>query len=183
MSQYLLTCRCGKNVPVEVGQAGGQVICSCGERLDVPTLRKLRHLPVADATVSAPPSSTWGARQGIMTVGIILAVVLAGIALWLRVSEPTVPVFDPAARGQSVDAALETMTPVQAWDLWINIYRPMSEKGFARIEDPRKPIIEQFIAKQRFRQKTLLIVAACCAIVAVAAALWPRPPARLAATR
>ena len=51
MTKYLLTCECGKTVPVEVGQAGEQVACQCGAKLDVPPLRKLRHLPVATETL------------------------------------------------------------------------------------------------------------------------------------
>jgi hypothetical protein len=103
--------------------------------------------------------------------------------LWNRFTEPTVPEFDPAARLQSVDQSLETMTPEQGWQLWVELYRPMAERGFAIMEDPHKPAIEQYIARQRLLQLTLLIVAAVCAAIALAAALWPRPTRRLAATR
>ena len=47
MTKYLLTCECGKTVTVDIGQAGEQVACQCGAKLDVPPLRKLRHLPAA----------------------------------------------------------------------------------------------------------------------------------------
>jgi hypothetical protein len=162
-------------VPVEIGQAGGQVACpSCGAQLDVPPLRKLRHLPVA-AAESQPVPSTWGARQGVATAGLILAAVLVSVALWNRFSEPAVPQFDPAARLQSVDRGLESMTPAQAWQMWVELYRPMATRGFAIIEDPHKPAIEQHIAKQRFFQKTLLVAAAIFAVVALATILWPRP--------
>ena len=62
MSTYLLTCDCGKTVPVEIGQAGGQVTCSCGTQLDVPTLRKLRHLPAAATAEEPSRPATVGAR-------------------------------------------------------------------------------------------------------------------------
>jgi hypothetical protein len=175
MSKYLLTCDCGSTVPVEIGQAGGKVACpACGAALDVPTLRKLRHLPPAGIETRPVPSS-WGARQGVATAGLILAAILATVAAGSRYFEPTVPEFNPDARRQSVDRALETMTPVQGFQMWVDLYRPLAERGFAIIEDPHKPAIEQYIAKQRFFQKTLLIVAAISAAVAVAAALWPRP--------
>ena len=175
MSKYLLTCGCGTGAPVEVGQAGGQVDCpACGAKLDVPPLRKLRHLPAA-AEASEPAATTWGARQGVAAAGLILAGALAGIALWNRFTEPTVPEFDPAARLQSVDQSLETMTPAQGWQLWVELYRPMAERGFAIMENPHKDAIEQHIARRRFFQKTLLIAAAICTAVALAAILWPRP--------
>jgi len=172
MSRYLLTCGCGTGAPVEVGQAGGQVDCpACGAKLDVPPLRKLRHLPVS-AAVAADQPAIWSARQGVATAGLILASVLACIALWNRLTEPTVPEFDPAARLESVDRALDAMTPDQGWQMWIELYRPMAERGFANIEDPHKQAIEQHIAKRRFFQKTLLIAAAICAAIAITVAVW-----------
>ncbi len=174
MSKYLLTCGCGNNVSVDVGQAGGQVACpSCGTPLDVPPLRRLRHLRVADAK-KEPAQSTWGARQGVAAAGLILAALLAAIALWSRFNEPSVAEFNPAARLQAVDIGLDEMTPVQAWQMWVELYRPMAERGFVIIEDPHKPAIEQYVARQRFFQKSLLIVAAVCLAIALAAALWPR---------
>ena len=51
MTKYALTCECGNTLSVEIGQAGEQVICQCGAKLDVPPLRKLRHLPVVTETI------------------------------------------------------------------------------------------------------------------------------------
>lgn len=178
MSKSLLTCGCGNNVSVDVGQAGGRVACpSCGAQLDVPPLRKLRHLPTV-APESRPVRSTWSARQGVATAALILAAVLIAIALWSRFNEPTAQPFDPAARRQAVDRGLESITPVEGWHMWVDLYRPLAERGFAVIEDPHKPAIEQYVARQRFFQKILLIVAAGCLAIALAAALWPRPTPR-----
>jgi hypothetical protein len=184
MSKYLLTCGCGNNVAVEIGQAGGRVACpSCGAQLDVPPLRKLRHLPVA-APQTELVSSTWGARQGVAAASLILAAILVSIALWSRFTEPTVAEFDPHARLEAVDRGLEQMTPAQGWQMWVELYRPMAEQGFAIIEDPHKPAIEQYIAQRRFFQKCLLAAAAVCLAIALATALWPRTTTRrLAATR
>jgi hypothetical protein len=174
MSKYLLGCECGEAVPVDLGQAGGRVVClKCGRQLEVPPLRMLRHLPQATAAAEKA-SFAWGPRQGVMTAGVVLAVALLAVALWSRLSEPSVPEFSPSARLQSVDTALDTMTPVQAWDLWITLYRPMAERGLAVMEDPHKPAIEQYVAKKRFFQKTMLIAAGACAAVAAIAAVWPK---------
>src|SRR5438132_13154302 len=88
MATYLLKCRCGNQAPVEVGQAGGKVICKCGTQLDVPPLRQLRHLPVAAAEEKR--SVVWGARQGVLTISLLLAVSVASAGLWSRVTQPTV---------------------------------------------------------------------------------------------
>jgi hypothetical protein len=177
MSKYLLNCECGQNVPVDLGQAGGQIGCpSCGRRLDVPPLRMLRHLPQAEPAVEKA-SSAWGPRQGVVTAGILLAAVLLLIALWSRFTEPSVPEFNPDNRLQSVDTALDTMTPEQGWQLWVDLYRPMAERGLAVIEDPHKQAIEQYVAKKRFFQTTMLVAAGICAAVAAAAAMWPKSSA------
>ena len=183
MSTYLLTCECGKNVPVEIGQAGGRVACSCGAQLQVPPLRKLRHLPVATPKI-APSQAAWNPRKGIVAAGLIMAVLLACVALGSRVTEPTVPEFDPVGRLNAVDEGLKSMTPIESWRLWVEIYRPLADSGFAVFQHPHAASIEQQIAERRFLQKTLLILAGICAAVAVAAAFWPRPTTRrLAATR
>jgi hypothetical protein len=173
MSQYLLTCACGSNVAVEVGQAGGKVVCpTCGAALDVPTLRKLRHLPVA-AIEKPQTSSTWGARKGVATAGLILAAVFLCVALGSRLLEPEVPEFNPTDYKQTVDKHLEVMTPVQGFQRWIEFYRPLAETGFAVFNDAHKAGIEQYIAKKRFFQRTMLVTAIVCAAVAAIAAVWP----------
>jgi hypothetical protein len=184
MSKYLLICGCGNAVPVEIGQSGGQTACpACGAPLEVPPLRKLRHLPVAAAETKSV-RATWGARQGIVTASFVLAAILAAIAAWSRFTEPTVRQFDPNARLEAVDQGLDQMTPLEGWQLWIELYRPLAERGFAIIEDPHKPAIERHVAQQRFLQKTLLAAAAVFLAIALAAALWPRTTTRhLAATR
>ena len=47
MSQrYRLTCRCGKEYPIETSQAGRVIECACGERLAVPSMLKIKRLPL-----------------------------------------------------------------------------------------------------------------------------------------
>lgn len=116
-----------------------------------------------------------------ITACLILAVGLAVIGLWNRVTEPTVPKFDAAAQQQAraaVEVGLKTMTPAQAWQRWVEVYRPLAERGFSVFESPAVAAIEQYVAKRRFLQKTLLSLAATCAAVAVIAAIWPRAETR-----
>src|SRR5262245_17169414 len=121
MSTYLLACQCGKSTPVEVGQAGGQVICECGARLDVPTLRQMRHLP----QVQTPPvqdargSCEWNVRKRVISASLVAVALLTAIIAWIRWTEPTIPKFDRVAYTKSVDERLRTQTPAQAWEWWI----------------------------------------------------------------
>jgi hypothetical protein len=177
MTKYLLTCDCGKAVTVEVGQAGEAVTCRCGATLDVPPLRKLRHLPAAPEAVSRR-TPTWNARRGIIAACLILATVLAGVSLGNRITEPSVAPFSADVRQQVVAERLKRMTPAEAWQLWVGLYRPLAEQGIAEFQHPHAAAIEQEVAKRRFFQSTLLGVAAAFAAVAVVAALWPRSASR-----
>lgn len=46
-TSYLLPCTCGRNVNINVRQAGGTITCTCGAQLDVPALRQMRDLEEA----------------------------------------------------------------------------------------------------------------------------------------
>lgn len=172
MSKYLLPCACGQNVPVDIGQAGREVVCTCGATMEVPPLRKLRHLPAAVAAAERP-TSTWNSRSGTVTALLVLASLPAAWAIWSRLSEPTIEPFDAAVRRQVVDEGLDKLTPFAAWELWVARYRPLAESGFAVLEHPHTAQIEQFVTKQRFLQKVLLAVAGILAGTAAVAALWP----------
>jgi hypothetical protein len=41
---FLLPCECGKEIPVEAGQAGETIICECGTKIEVPQLSELKTL-------------------------------------------------------------------------------------------------------------------------------------------
>ncbi len=57
--QYKLTCECGKSYPVEVSQAGGSVQCSCGKILAVPSMLKMKKLPLwANEIVGNPQNDS-----------------------------------------------------------------------------------------------------------------------------
>jgi hypothetical protein len=113
-------------------------------------------------------------QKGLATVFALLTVFAAIYAIWLRVTEPRVPPFDPVGQMRAVDNYLEKMTPREGWQLWIEHYRPLAERGFAPFEHRDAAAIEQLAARQRLLQKTLWVVAAICTLVALAAALLPR---------
>jgi hypothetical protein len=172
MSTYLLTCQCSRTIPVEAGQAGERVACECGAQHEVPTLRKLRHLPVAQSEADKP-RVTWSASKGFIAAGLIAAGLLVIAAAWTWWTEPAMPKFDPAGQLQAVDAELGRITPAQAWMRWVAFYQPLAKRGFSGAVYPHAAAMEQQIAQRRFLEKTLLGLAAVCAAIALIAAFWP----------
>jgi hypothetical protein len=176
MPTYLLACKCGKTTPVEVGQAGGQVVCECGEQLDVPTLRQLRHLPQVQATAapSRRAGREWSVRKGVIAASLLSVALVTAILAWSRWTEPTIPTFDPAIHTKGVDERLRTQSPAQAWEWWIEYYKPLAQRGFPVFQSPNEAAIQYQINRSRFLQKTLLAVAGIAAVVGIAAAFYPQ---------
>jgi len=55
-TRYQFTCtRCNRSVPIETSQAGQAFPCECGETLRVPTMLKIKRLPLWDADESDAP--------------------------------------------------------------------------------------------------------------------------------
>jgi hypothetical protein len=173
MSKYLVECSCGNKLPVEIGQAGGRITCTCGNLVDVPPLRKLRHLQ-AETTVVERPKSTWNARKGVITACLILGGALTIANAWSWFTQPNVPEFDAARYNQMIEAHLKQLTPVEGWNQWIGRYRPLAETGFRYLELMDRPRIETIIAERQSLRGTLWVVVAIAAGIAAAAAFWPR---------
>lgn len=173
MPRYLLSCECGKTVPVEVRQAGGRVPCACGATLDVPTLRRLRHLPVEEDVPSAV-RAPWTVRHGAIAAGLILAGILAAVVLWIRVTEPKVESFDPETWRQGVGDWLEGMSPAEAWESWLTLYRPLAEQGFREFQFGLTPAQVEQLSRKRFLETALLIAAGLFSVASLAVVLWPK---------
>lgn len=81
----ILRCPCGQPHYVSSSQAGQQLTCtSCGKQVTVPTLRELRDLPDAAATVSQPATSTsvWKTWRGpTMATFVALFLITGGMSL------------------------------------------------------------------------------------------------------
>ncbi len=57
-ARYQLTCpRCNRSTPIETSQAGQALPCECGETLRVPTMLKIKRLPVWNDDATAAPST------------------------------------------------------------------------------------------------------------------------------
>jgi hypothetical protein len=87
---YLLECKCGKRTAVNPNQAGRTVRCACGAKLDVPALRAMRRLPVAEHA-DADAQQSWSGRQRLWTVGAVLILSAIGLAVYTRWIAPPPP--------------------------------------------------------------------------------------------
>lgn len=83
--QYTLSCECGKTWPVDISLAGQEIDCSCGKRIIVPTMLKMKKLPLweeIEKPIIDPvlPSSgkiskkgkLHGGRLGLFIIGLII---------------------------------------------------------------------------------------------------------------
>jgi hypothetical protein len=122
--------------------------------------------------------STWNLRKGIVAALTLIAGALALMAGWSWYTEPRVAEFDPEAYRVSVGRGLENMTPEQSWQWWVEVYRPLAERGMAKFQDAHASEIEAMAARHRFLQRTLLATAAGFLILAGAIALWPTAKSR-----
>lgn len=127
MSQrYLLSCTCGKTIPVGISQAGSTVTCSCGQSLAVPTIRGLKTLPIeagssAASVKPAAPSEINGINlQGAMFVlGLLL--ILAGLGLggyngWLY-SQIDTKNYDEEVLAY-IGGEIDKLSPSQMLETW-----------------------------------------------------------------
>ncbi len=142
-------------------------MCDCGARVEVPTFRQLREFPMVPEESAALLGPKWGLREGAMTVSLLLAAVCLVGAAMSRYSEQPVPEIDPVARTESVDRELESMTPVQAWQMWVGSYRLLSATGFEVYKHPAADYLQQTLDWHRAIQKTLVSIAAACVAAVV----------------
>jgi hypothetical protein len=138
MSQhYLLPCTCGQKTPVSVAQAGGHVMCVCGEKLAVPTLRGLRQLELAPA-VAVSPKAGWSRIQGavfasgltVAAIGIVL-LAMSGLQYGQIVGfGMTQDRTQDVLRTQQAD--IEQLSPTQALAEWHKVVG----EGLGEQEEP-----------------------------------------------
>lgn len=98
---YLLPCACGRELEVDVSQAGSDIVCECGSSVGVPTIRQLKQLKVSrtQPVIAAATRPGWTATQGtVFSLSLLVAIVALvfagyqGLIFW-----STTKVNDPAA--------------------------------------------------------------------------------------
>ncbi len=165
-NRRLLACTCGQTVPVEPRQAGGETTCACGAKLLIPPLRQLRDLP-EEVAASEKPGGSWGLSQGLTSLLVVVAVLLAATAGFFRLTEPAKPVpFDFSNWQTESKAGIAKMTPDQLWQRWIDVYAPQVGANFQVYKSVEDQIATETIARHRKLEGYLGIGAAIFAAMA-----------------
>ncbi len=124
MVQYLLPCQCGRKTPVDSAKAGQTIECECGAKLEVPTLGGLKNL---ERVVTPKPATktTWGPRQQVLLIGIIICATGLGIAGYFRHYRPLPPPRE--LRIELIPKHVESLSLMQTLALWGALERGLPE--------------------------------------------------------
>src|SRR5438067_1009929 len=136
--QFLLPCSCGQKLAVSPAQAGGQVVCSCGRTLGIPTLRGLRQLEIARDVAPAKAARGWSPVHGaVFAAGLVVAAVgLIVLALYglqygqIMGFRLTLDRADDVIRAEM--ARIENLSPRQALEEW----NQEIEQGLGEKDEP-----------------------------------------------
>lgn len=171
--KHLVPCDCGNQVPAAVHQAGSTVACECGKQVQVPQLRKLRQLPLADDQ-PADVAPGWSARQAATLGGVVVTAGLLLWALYLRSVEPEPLLFPERRHAESVEHMMETATPLWFWQWWRDSRDSLANDGFQEMVSPQAQAIDAYIAERQFLRSVILGIAGAVAVVTILARLfWP----------
>jgi hypothetical protein len=118
--QYLLPCSCGRKLTVDRSQAGLRLPCACGASVEVPTFRGLKELePVADSRPAAAPENPWGPRQGVIFLGVVIAICGAALSGVLWFQRPTFNT--PQVNHKALQESMQGLTLEQSFEAWTDI--------------------------------------------------------------
>lgn len=149
MSQFLLPCACGANIPVNRSQAGMSLPCpQCGNAIEVPTIRKLASFAsAAPAKKVIKPTKSWnllGAIAAISFIAGLIGLTYGGYLVYDRYSITSQLAQNEVDLNKTEEEFMEMIRtkalqspPSDTWDYW-NV---MIEEG---LKDPDPPDIFKF---------------------------------------
>ena len=156
MSQFLLPCACGANIPVNRSQAGMSLPCpNCGKTVEVPTIRKLAEFatsaPVQKQAKSGHAARGLGPIAAVSLIVGLIAFAYAGYLYYERYSY--IALINESGGNFSVkeaefledirNHALES-TPADTWDYW-NV---MLDEGLTDPDPPDLFKIKRYLASR-----------------------------------
>jgi len=151
-AQYFLPCSCGQKVRVEPAQAGGQVACACGAKLNVPTLRGLKQLEAAppdEAAVRRSAGRQWGPVRGAMfSIGILVTVVSLAVLgySYLQLAEAKLFTQDQTPLiNEEVGKQIDSMNLLEL----LQDYYRLREEGLGERVEPFWVKAQKFVAGKR----------------------------------
>lgn len=158
--KYLLPCSCGRQIPIEVTQAGQRLTCECGLVVDAPTMQGIRQLRPAEVQQAAAPTRRfWGLRQQLVLLGAAVTLVAATCAAYRHWARPRL-----------ID--VDRLTVAQSWAVW---------QSFRLGVSPRSRSYEQFLSDLKAHRRWMGVIAAIGAIGLLtmgSALLVPSPHSR-----
>lgn len=177
--ERLLSCECGNQIAVANAQAGRQIVCTaCGTTLQVPTLRGLSELPLAQvpdgsgrsaeqrAAIEAAQSAwRWrGPAMAACATALLGSLLATGFYLWnwSRVD----PSFNVETHIADVHAGFDPLDPSRLSEMWDH----NSRRSLRRPEPPPYKLINEWAANNLFRGKIAAGIAA--ASLAAILLLW-----------
>lgn len=164
--KYRFPCeRCGEKLVIDVSQAGRQVVCRCGEALEVPSLRVIRSLETATDDSVKPRRRSWDRGRGVIfAAGMVIAVLglaTAGAASigWLTAHAPPSP---SPSDVKAILTAVDELSAPRVWDLWAE----MRTNGLGQYYEPPQAVFEAFLRRVR----AVFVVGVVLLAVGIAAA-------------
>ena len=169
MKRHLLPCPCSHRIEIAAAQAGGTVRCpDCGRELAVPRLGELSRLETVTSGATAPSGRDWGGAQACLLVGLVVAIVAAATAGWLRGRRAGAARADDLAITESfVTAAVD-----RVHEKWLALER----QGIAR--PPRADELRRVRQAESFASLERIAWVTAAAGVGLAAAAAPFVAAR-----
>lgn len=178
VTKYLLPCSCGREAQVEIGQAGSSIPCECGLTLNVPTMRGLRALQSVEMQDASQPKlgqSEWGTRQGLILLGLVIAVLAAIPAGYYFRKLPSKPELDVPA---VVALNSKYIDEFGLTDSWIFFQRDIVQLGLQDVPPPQLAEYDREFAAHGGTVGMFLAVAALGLLMAIGGLLVPRSPQR-----
>jgi len=157
MSQYLLPCSCGANIPVSRSQAGMSLPCpQCAKILDVPTIRNMASLAAISDTPEKAKSSRapiWlGPVAALAFLVAVSAFFYCGSLVWERyqiLSSLAAQKIDLAITEEDFLSDLRKMasesSPADTWDYW-NV---MVRRGLSDANPPDVFRVKRYLESQQ----------------------------------
>jgi hypothetical protein len=135
-NKYLLPCECGQSIPIEPSQAGQLVACSCGNRVEVPSMRDIRRLEQQPtAPVERRQKRSWTATAGILFVsGAVLVMTGLGAGGLAYVSRALLARNLPVRSQAAIDKWLGEIDAAPIHEL-VDIWNTTVEKRFSDADD------------------------------------------------
>lgn len=180
-AQYLLPCGCGQRVRVEGAQAGGEVVCVCGKKLKVPTLRGLRQLeaaPDAEGASRRSTSRSWSPLRGaLFSCGLV---VLVGSLLFLGYTYLQFAQASEFTTDRTTDINVFEGEQIESMDLMqsIEAFYAMREEGLGQPVEPFWITAQKVVSEKRSFMIAAVVAAAAGLVAMLASLVIPAPSSK-----